>query len=91
LAVFRLRARKCREEKPFAVIFPSLDAIATSCRIRINDAVTREAIELFEPDVIIASFLKRALAADEVWACKNIDLNPHYKDMGNLYGSEYWA
>jgi putative two-component system hydrogenase maturation factor HypX/HoxX len=32
-----------------------------------------------------------ALAADEVWACEGIVLNPHYKDMGNLYGSEYWT
>lgn len=32
-----------------------------------------------------------ALAADEVWACDGIVLNPHYKDMGNLYGSEYWT
>jgi putative two-component system hydrogenase maturation factor HypX/HoxX len=32
-----------------------------------------------------------ALAADEVWACENIVLSPHYKDMGNLYGSEYWT
>ncbi len=32
-----------------------------------------------------------ALAADEVWACGNVLLNPHYKDMGNLYGSEYWT
>jgi putative two-component system hydrogenase maturation factor HypX/HoxX len=31
------------------------------------------------------------LAADEVWACDTIVLNPHYKDMGNLYGSEYWT
>jgi len=22
---------------------------------------------------------------------KNVILNPHYKDMGNLYGSEYWT
>ncbi len=34
-------------------------------------------------------FLSRA--ADEVWARKGIILNPHYKDMGNLYGSEYWT
>ncbi len=34
-------------------------------------------------------FLSRA--ADEVWARKSIILNPHYKDMGNLYGSEYWT
>jgi putative two-component system hydrogenase maturation factor HypX/HoxX len=32
-----------------------------------------------------------ALAADEVWACDSVLLNPHYKDMGNLYGSEYWT
>jgi putative two-component system protein, hydrogenase maturation factor HypX/HoxX len=32
-----------------------------------------------------------ALAADEVWASEGIVLNPHYKDMGNLYGSEYWT
>jgi putative two-component system protein, hydrogenase maturation factor HypX/HoxX len=32
-----------------------------------------------------------ALAADEVWMAENIVLNPHYKDMGNLYGSEYWT
>lgn len=32
-----------------------------------------------------------ALAADYVWARKNIVMNPHYKGMGNLYGSEYWT
>ena len=32
-----------------------------------------------------------ALAADEVWARQGIVLNPHYKNMGNLYGSEYWT
>jgi putative two-component system protein, hydrogenase maturation factor HypX/HoxX len=32
-----------------------------------------------------------ALAADEVWASPGVVLNPHYKDMGNLYGSEYWT
>ena len=32
-----------------------------------------------------------ALAADFVWAHKNVLLNPHYKNMGNLYGSEYWT
>ncbi len=33
----------------------------------------------------------RARAADEVWARQGVILNPHYKDMGNLYGSEYWS
>ena len=32
-----------------------------------------------------------ALAADHVWARQGIILNPHYKGMGNLYGSEYWT
>jgi len=32
-----------------------------------------------------------ARAADEVWAHESVILNPHYKDMGNLYGSEYWT
>ena len=32
-AVQRLRARKHREEKPFAVMFPSLDSIRASCEI----------------------------------------------------------
>jgi len=32
-----------------------------------------------------------ALAADEVWARRGVILNPHYKNMGNLYGSEYWT
>ncbi|CAM5790703.1 hydrogenase maturation protein [Rhizobacter fulvus] len=32
-----------------------------------------------------------ALAADEVWAHEAVLLNPHYKNMGNLYGSEYWT
>jgi putative two-component system hydrogenase maturation factor HypX/HoxX len=32
-----------------------------------------------------------ALAADFVWARRGIVLNPHYKNMGNLFGSEYWS
>jgi putative two-component system hydrogenase maturation factor HypX/HoxX len=32
-----------------------------------------------------------ARAADRVLAHKGLILNPHYKDMGNLYGSEYWT
>ncbi len=32
-----------------------------------------------------------ALAADKVIARDGIILNPHYKNMGNLYGSEYWT
>jgi len=32
-----------------------------------------------------------ALAADRVFARRGVILNPHYKGMGNLYGSEYWT
>lgn len=32
-----------------------------------------------------------ALAADQVYAAPGVVLNPHYKSMGNLYGSEYWT
>jgi putative two-component system hydrogenase maturation factor HypX/HoxX len=32
-----------------------------------------------------------ALAADQVWVHEGVVLNPHYKNMGNLYGSEYWT
>ena len=32
-----------------------------------------------------------SLAADYIFARKSVTLNPHYKSMGNLYGSEYWT
>ena len=32
-----------------------------------------------------------ALAADRVLVRDGIVLNPHYKNMGNLFGSEYWT
>ena len=32
-----------------------------------------------------------ALAADYVLARSGVVLNPHYRSMGNLYGSEYWT
>jgi putative two-component system protein, hydrogenase maturation factor HypX/HoxX len=32
-----------------------------------------------------------ALAADRVYARNGVVLNPHYKRMGGLYGSEYWT
>ena len=32
-----------------------------------------------------------ARAADLVWMRDGVMLNPHYKNMGNLYGSEYWT
>jgi putative two-component system hydrogenase maturation factor HypX/HoxX len=32
-----------------------------------------------------------ARAADFVWVREGVMLNPHYKNMGNLYGSEFWT
>jgi putative two-component system hydrogenase maturation factor HypX/HoxX len=32
-----------------------------------------------------------ARAADRMWLRDGVLLNPHYKNMGNLYGSEYWT
>lgn len=62
-----------------------------------NDLV-REIIET-DDRLVIAAVLGNAgaggvflsLAADEVWMREGAILNPHYKDMGNLYGSEYWT
>ncbi|WP_416798756.1 enoyl-CoA hydratase-related protein [Ciceribacter azotifigens] len=62
-----------------------------------NDLV-REIIETGDR-LVIAAVLGNAgaggvflsLAADEVWMRDGVILNPHYKDMGNLYGSEYWT
>ena len=32
-----------------------------------------------------------SLTADNIYARESVILNPHYKSMGNLYGSEYWT
>jgi putative two-component system hydrogenase maturation factor HypX/HoxX len=32
-----------------------------------------------------------ALAADKVFVREGVIFNPHYKNMGDLYGSEYWT
>ncbi len=32
-----------------------------------------------------------ARAADQVWLRSGVILSPHYKDMGNLHGSEFWT
>ncbi len=62
-----------------------------------ND-LARELIETGEQITIAAlagnagaggCFLARA--ADHVWLRDGVMLNPHYKNMGNLYGSEYWT
>lgn len=62
------------------------------------DDVTRAIIETGDRLVVAAmqgnagaGGVFMALAADEVWTRQGVLLNPHYKNMGNLYGSEYWT
>ncbi len=62
------------------------------------DDLTQTLIEASEQLVIAAmqgnagaGGVFMALAADRVWARRGVLLNPHYKNMGNLYGSEYWT
>jgi len=62
------------------------------------DDVTRAIIETGDRLVVAAmqgnagaGGVFMALAADQVWARQGVLLNPHYKNMGNLYGSEYWT
>ncbi len=62
------------------------------------DDLTRTLIEATDRVVIAAmqgnagaGGVFMALAADHVWARRSVILNPHYKNMGNLYGSEYWT
>jgi putative two-component system hydrogenase maturation factor HypX/HoxX len=66
--------------------------------INAMDDLTLELIETPEQITIAAigsnagaggCFLARA--ADQVWVRDGAILNPHYKNMGNLFGSEYWT
>jgi len=58
-AVRRLRARKRRDEKPFALLFPSLDVLAAACRV--SEA---EQAWLESPAAPIVLLERRADAAD---------------------------
>jgi putative two-component system protein, hydrogenase maturation factor HypX/HoxX len=62
------------------------------------DDVVREVIETGEQIVIsaltgdaAAGGVPFALAADHVLAREDVVLNPYYRHMGGLYGSEYWT
>jgi putative two-component system hydrogenase maturation factor HypX/HoxX len=68
------------------------------CNINAMNDLVREIIATLRQFTIVAMqgnagaggvFL--ALAADRIWARDGVILNPHYKGMGNLYGSEYWT
>jgi putative two-component system protein, hydrogenase maturation factor HypX/HoxX len=63
----------------------------------INDVV-REIVET-ESHLVISALagdaaaggVPLALAADRVYAREDVVLNPYYRHMGGLYGSEYWT
>jgi putative two-component system hydrogenase maturation factor HypX/HoxX len=62
------------------------------------DAVVREVMETGSQLVIsaltgdaAAGGVPFALAADHVLAREDVVLNPYYRHMGGLYGSEYWT
>ncbi len=68
------------------------------CNINAIDDLTQLLIEATDRLVVAAmqgnagaGGVFVALAADRVWARSGVVLNPHYKNMGNLYGSEYWT
>ena len=63
----------------------------------INDVV-REIVET-ESHLVVSALtgdaaaggVPLALAADRVYAREDVVLNPYYRHMGGLYGSEYWT
>ena len=62
------------------------------------DDVVREIVETDSHLVVsalagdaAAGGVPLALAADHVVAREDVVLNPHYRHMGGLYGSEYWT
>ena len=70
-----------------------------SVEFDINDAVTLQAVELFQPDLIVAPFLKRAIAAD-IWnrhVCLIVhpgirgDRGPSALDWAILNREQYWG
>jgi putative two-component system hydrogenase maturation factor HypX/HoxX len=73
-------------------------ADASMANIEAIDDICQALIEMTEKLVVSAlagnagaGGVFMALAADEVWVRRGVVLNPHYRNMGNLYGSEYWT
>jgi len=81
------------------VIEANADPAEESWRnINAMDDLVHEIINTMSHDVIAglrgnagAGGAILALAADQVFARPNVVLNPHYRGMGELYGSEYWT
>ena len=62
-AVQRLRARKCRPHKPFAVMFPSLEAIRTYCTLSPGEA---ERLTSPEAPIVILQRLEKIILVQGV-------------------------
>jgi hydrogenase maturation protein HypF len=62
-AVARLRARKGREEKPFAVMFPTLDAVRAAARL--SDAEAAWLTSAAAP-ILLLEMVARGVVADQV-------------------------
>ena len=70
-----------------------------SVEFDINEAVTGEAVELFDPDLILAPFLKRAIP-ERVWRTRRClivhpgiagDRGPSALDWAMLEGERQWG
>ena len=74
-AVLRLRRRKQREEKPFAVMYPSLEAVRADCRV-----AAAEARLLLSPESPIVLLQKLATPPPSfpTATIANLDLNPNH-------------
>jgi putative two-component system hydrogenase maturation factor HypX/HoxX len=81
------------------VIEAAPDPAAESWRnLHAIDDVVREIVETDSHLVVsalrgdaAAGGVPFALAADRVYARRDVVLNPYYRHMGGLYGSEYWT
>ena len=62
-AVARLRARKGREEKPFAVMFPTLDAVRAAARLSDAEAVW---LTSAAAPILLLEMVARGVVADQV-------------------------
>ncbi|MCM8613990.1 hydrogenase maturation protein [Accumulibacter sp.] len=76
-------------ESPADESWANIDAIddLAEAIIRTDDRLTIAALQ----GNCAAGGCFLARAADIVWARAGVVLNPHYRNMGNLYGSEYWT
>ena len=76
-------------ESPAEASLESIEAIDDVCRALIE--TTGKLVIAGVTGDAAAGGVFMALAADEIAVREGVVLNPHYKNMGNLFGSEYWT